>query len=152
MVLVEATVARGSAGPSNPASQRLRMARRAREMASAKGDRLFAGTVESMFSTQTPEPLRAEIRRKMLATPKYVRVAALTSPSSLPPPGANETFDLPAIAIQAASPGTEARFVSMQNLFPSLRLEKWEGSGHFLMMEDPDRFNRSLETFLDALP
>jgi pimeloyl-ACP methyl ester carboxylesterase len=31
----------------------------------------------------------------------------------------------------------------MQKLFPSLEYHEWEGVGHFLMMEEPDRFNRS---------
>ena len=39
--------------------------------------------------------LRAEIRAKMAATPKHVRIAALSSISSLPPPPGDEAFDLP---------------------------------------------------------
>jgi pimeloyl-ACP methyl ester carboxylesterase len=46
-------------------------------------------------------------------------------------------------------PGFEAR---LRATFPNLRkYEAWEGSGHFLMMESADRFNRVLEEFLAGL-
>jgi pimeloyl-ACP methyl ester carboxylesterase len=151
LVLVDADVRPGSAGPIHPDQQRAIMAKRARAMQTAAGDRAFARNVESMFSQKTPEPLREEIRGKMLATPKHVRIGAVTSPSSLPPPRKDEFFDIPAIAIQAVAPGTETRFSIMRGLFPSLRLETWVGNGHFLMMEEPERFNRSLEAFLSGL-
>jgi pimeloyl-ACP methyl ester carboxylesterase len=86
----------------------------------------------------------------MAATPKYVRIAALSSISSLGPPPDDETFDLPAIAIQAAEPGTQARFELMRSIFPRLQLNIWEGAGHFLMLEDPQRFNAEVEQFLAA--
>jgi microsomal epoxide hydrolase len=33
-----------------------------------------------------------------------------------------------------------------------LRLEKFEGDGHALFVDDPERFNRALEEFLQGLP
>ena len=87
----------------------------------------------------------------MLATPEYVRVAAVTSLSEVYPPEPGQKFDSPALAIQAAQKGTEERAAAMRTFLPKLRLEKWVGSGHFLMMEDPARFNRSLEKFLAGL-
>ena len=152
MALVDVDVRRGSAGPVDSSEQRARMARIALHMRGVEGDRAFKQMVESCFTAQTPEAVRDEVRAKMLATPKYVRIASVTSPSSLPPPGKDEAFDLPAIAIQAGSPVAEARYRAMKTLFPRLELEQWNGSGHFLMMEDPERFNRSLETFLAKLP
>jgi pimeloyl-ACP methyl ester carboxylesterase len=45
-----------------------------------------------------------------------------------------------------ARPGYEER---LRTVFPNLRgFQVWDGSGHFLMMESPDRFNRLLEDFL----
>ena len=54
------------------------------------------------------------------------------------------------MAIMAAPrPGFETQ---LRELFPDLRgYETWTGSGHFLMMESPDRFNRALEDFLASL-
>ena len=114
LVLVDAFVSRHMAGPADRAATAAHFAKVARSLQGAAGERNFAERVESCFTTQTPEALRAEIRAKMAATPKHVRIAALTSISSLPPPPDDETFDLPAIAIQAAEPGTQARFELMR--------------------------------------
>ena len=151
LVLVDAFVSRHMAGPANRAAAAAHFAQVARSLKGAAGERNFADRVESCFSKQTPDALRAEIRAKMAATPKYVRIAALSSISSLRPPSDDETFDLPALAIQAAEPGTQARFELMRSIFPRLQLNSWEGAGHFLMLEDPQRFNAEVEQFLAAL-
>ena len=152
LLLVDAFVSRHMAGPADRAATAARFAKTAHSLAGPAGEKNFAQRVESCFTPQTPEALRAEVRAKMAATPKHVRIAALTSISSLHPPPDEETFDLPAIAIQAAEPATDARFELMRTIFPRMQLDKWEGAGHFLMMEDPQRFNREAEQFLAALP
>ena len=151
LVLVDAFVSRHMAGPADRAATAVHFAKIARSLQGAAGERNFAERVESCFTPQTPPALRAEIRAKMAATPKYVRIAALSSISSLRPPPDDETFDLPAIAIQAAEPGTQARFELMRSIFPRLQLNSWEGAGHFLMLEDPQRFNAEIEQFLAVL-
>ena len=56
------------------------------------------------------------------------------------------------MAIVAATPARPAYEARLRTVFPLLRkFEAWEGSGHFLMMESPDRFNRALEDFLAGL-
>lgn len=148
LVLVDAFVSRHMAGPADRAAAAAYFAKIAHGLQGAAGERNFAERVESCFSKQTSSAQRAEIRAKMAATPKYVRIAALSSISSLPPPPDDETFDLPAIAIQAAEPGTQARFELMRSIFPRMQLDSWEGAGHFLMLEDPRRFNAEVEQFL----
>ena len=69
----------------------------------------------------------------------------------MPPPGKHEAFPLPAIAIQASSPATEIHYRAMKTMFPNMDLDVWNGSGHFLMMEEPNRFNQTLEQFLEKL-
>ena len=131
--------------------QRERFARIAKAMQGAAGDKAFERTVDSCFTMMTPEVVKNEVRQKMFATPKYVRIAAITSPSSMPPPGKHEAFPLPAIAIQASSPATEIHYRAMKTMFPNMDLDVWNGSGHFLMMEEPNRFNQTLEQFLEKL-
>jgi pimeloyl-ACP methyl ester carboxylesterase len=151
MVLVDINIRRGSAGPIDAVEQKHRMARIARSMQGLTGDHAFERTIESCFTKLTPEDVKEEVRRKMLATPKHVRIAAITSPSSLPPPGKDETFSLPSVALQASSPLTGAHYRTMKTLFTKLDLDVWNGSGHFLMMENPERFNQSLEGFLEKV-
>jgi pimeloyl-ACP methyl ester carboxylesterase len=123
---------------------------RAHRLSGPSGQKNFLKQVDAMFSDQTPSEMRADIRRKMLATPEHVRVAAVTSPSKLPPADPNESFDIPALAVNARI--GPAGTASLRSIFPNLQVEKWDNYGHFLMMEDPDRFNRSLESFLAAHP
>jgi pimeloyl-ACP methyl ester carboxylesterase len=151
LVLVDATVGAAPNDPRYRAAQEVKYQQRAQNLSGPAGERNFLAQVESMFSAKTLPAMRAQIRAKMLATPEHVRIAAVTSASALDPPSAGEMFAIPAVAIQAAQKGTEERAAAMRTIFPKLRLEKWEHSGHFLMMEDPARFNRSLEKFLLSL-
>lgn len=151
LVLVDATVATNPNDPSFSGEQQDVFQRRAKNLSGAPGEKYFLAQVNSMFSAKTPPLLRNQIRAKMLSTPEYVRVAAVTSPSEIYPPAPGEMFDIPALAIQVAEKGTEKRAEAMRTIFPKLRLEKWIGNGHFLMMEEPARFNLSLEKFLAGL-
>jgi pimeloyl-ACP methyl ester carboxylesterase len=151
LVLVDATVSTVPDKTSYQAAQQVLYQQKAERLSGATGERNFLAAVNSMFSAKTSPSLRDLIRAKMLATPEYVRVAAVTSPSEVYPPPPGDKFDVPALAIQAAQKGTEERAAAMRTIFPKLRLEKWVGSGHFLMMEDPARFNQTLEKFLAGL-
>jgi pimeloyl-ACP methyl ester carboxylesterase len=151
LVLVDATVSTVADPASYQVAQQVRYQQKAQNLSGPTGERNFLAVVNSMFSARTLPALRDQIRAKMLATPEYVRVAAVTSPSEVYPPAAGEMFNIPALAIQAAQKGTEERAAAMRTIFPKLHLEKWVGSGHFLMMEDPARFNASLLKFLAGL-
>ena len=108
--------------------------------------------IEGMFSAKTTPAQREEIRTKMMATPQHVLASAIQDMFAIEAPKDGETYGLPVMAIMRAAqvrPGFEAR---LRTVFPDLRkYESWEGSGHFLMMESPDRFNRALEDFLAGL-
>jgi pimeloyl-ACP methyl ester carboxylesterase len=53
------------------------------------------------------------------------------------------------VAARSAASGNEAK---LRSAFPNLRrYEAWDGAGHFLMLESPDRFDRALTEFLTGL-
>ncbi|MEO8025008.1 MAG: alpha/beta hydrolase [Bryobacteraceae bacterium] len=104
--------------------------------------------VEGMFSAKTTPAMREEIRTKMAAAPQHVLASAMEGMFALEPPKPGETYPVPVMVIEAGRgrPGEEAR---MREIFPNLRsYEAWDGSGHFLMMESPERFNAALAAFL----
>jgi pimeloyl-ACP methyl ester carboxylesterase len=111
-----------------------------------------AAMIESMFSDKTTPAMREEIRTKMLATPQHVMASAFEGMFAIEPPKPGETYALPVMAIMSQAPGGASREAQFRTLFPNLRYEGWQGSGHFLMMESPERFNRALEEFLGSLP
>lgn len=106
--------------------------------------------IEGMYSAKTTPAQREEIRTKMMSTPNHVLTSAMQGMFALEAPKPGETYQLPVMSVVAAPrPGFETR---LRTVFPNLRkYETWEGSGHFLMMESPDRFNRLLEDFLSGL-
>ena len=152
MVLVDGYVSRPTGGAAARLAQAARYQQRTRGLSGPAGQKQFLKQVEAMFSDRTSPELRDRIRASMLATPEHVRVAAVTSPSELAAPDPAESFGIPVLAILAGSPGLPARVALMRAIFPKLRFETWEHYGHFLMLEDPLRFNRTLESFLAAHP
>ena len=150
LVFVDSSVAPSEERPAPRRKARAQAvnAARDRDLRGPNGEQILLHEVEAMFSERTTPELREEIRIKMLATPPHVRAKALTSPSGLGPARVGQTFDIPALAIQAADGGTGRRYGQMLTLFPRMLLDAWERYGHFLMMEDPERFNRVLADFL----
>lgn len=104
--------------------------------------------LESMFSDHTSTTLREDIRSKMMAAPHHVRLSALEGMLALEPPKPGDTYDLPVLAVMAARSARAGYEARLRTIFPRLTYQEWEGFGHFLMMEDPERFNATLSGFL----
>jgi len=108
------------------------------------------GMFPFMFTEQTPAPMRDEIRTKMTAATQYVVASAMEGMMALEPP--KGPFHVPAMAIMVKRPSQANYEEYLRSLFPDLRTyQAWEGAGHFLMMEQPERFNTALTGFLDRL-
>jgi len=107
------------------------------------------GMLRFMFTEQTPAALQEEIRGKMLATPQHVLASAMEGMLALDPP-AGIRFDAPAMAVMVKRASQSGYEGYLRTLFPNLRsYQAWEGAGHFLMMEQPGKFNTALNEFLD---
>ncbi len=107
--------------------------------------------IDSMFVTNTPLFLRAEIKRKMLLTSPYVGVNALqvmgNSDVWLKGP-----VKAPVLAITATRRARyDDRKRQHQEVFANLQYEFWGEAGHFLMMEQPERFNRLVLGFVHSV-
>lgn len=100
-----------------------------------------SANLDSMFVPATPPDLRDEIRERMLMTP--VHVAASASENI----GASDVWmraplTLPTMAVVSGKQKDDDRRALYEEYFPGLRFELWEEAGHFLMMEQPARFNQ----------
>jgi pimeloyl-ACP methyl ester carboxylesterase len=114
----------------------------------AQADRM----VEGMFSAKTTAAMRDEIRSKMGGAPQQVMASAMEGMFGVEGTKPGETFKVPAMSIVAASPSRAHDEEQLRVVFPNFRkFEAWEGSGHFLMMESPDRFNAALEDFVKPI-
>jgi len=105
--------------------------------------------VESMFVPATTPALREQILAMMLGASEGTAVgasAAMFSPALQAQ--ASDTIAAPALSVWAGSnafPNPEAT----KEVVPNWTQEKFAGTGHFLMMEDPAKFNATLRSFLE---
>jgi pimeloyl-ACP methyl ester carboxylesterase len=148
LVLVDAYVPDAPKDDAERTQQKARMEPFVRSFKAPNYRETQRKMIEGMFSAKTTPEQREEILTKMGAAPQHVMASAMEGMLALEAPKAGE-YSLPVMAISQVRPGFEAR---LRATFPNLRkYEAWEGSGHFLMMESADRFNRALEEFLAGL-
>lgn len=108
-----------------------------------------AQMVNGIVAPVKDEQLKAEIRTTMLSAPEHVAVSAMKGMAD-EKIYERDAIKVPVLAVLAKSPfwppDTEA---FLRSLAPNLDFQMWEGVSHFLMMEKPQEFNRSLQAFLD---
>ncbi len=112
----------------------------------------FVGSfIESTFYGRTPEVLREEIMEKMFSADEHAANSSMKE-FIVPENWEERTYDVPALAVYSSHeyvpPDHEAY---LRTVFPNLTYEEWPDTGHFLMMEAPERFNAVLEEFLKDL-
>lgn len=104
--------------------------------------------IDGILMAVKDEKLKAEIKAAMLAAPDYVAVSAMAGMAD-EKIYEKDPIKVPVLAVMAKSPtwapDTESFF---RSLAPDFELQLWDGVSHFLMMEKPEEFNRTLQGFL----
>ena len=118
-------------------------------MTGAAGLELRETMIRGMFTPDTPAPLQDHILKMMLGAPEATAVGAMAAmfDPALPK---NDVIRAPALAVVAGT----AQLPNLQTtreIVPSFEAAQVAGTGHFLMMEKPDEFNRLLAGFLDKI-
>ena len=105
--------------------------------------------IRSMFTPSTPKPVQEQVLKAMLAAPEAVAVGAMNSMFT-PSFWRDEVIQIPVLQIAA---GTSIWMTeeALRKRFPKGQLKRIEGTGHFLMMEQPEAFNRILMEWVGAL-
>jgi pimeloyl-ACP methyl ester carboxylesterase len=134
-------------GEQDDAGQPERVAR-AHAIEGSNGAVAWHQRIERFFVLQTPQPVRNEVYEKMPRTDAFVAANAPTNLNQTKPWSHNPTF-VPTLAIYADEvPGSnESR---LRLAFPNLDYEFWPHVVHFVMLEQPDRFNRRVIVFIEA--
>ena len=103
--------------------------------------------ITSMFAPSTPAEVRQQVLSKMLLAPEAVAVGAM---KSLLEDKVWDTtpLDIPVMLIVSGNSNTTKE--PMRRLFPQLRFERIDGTGHFVMLEKPGALNELLVHFLDT--
>jgi pimeloyl-ACP methyl ester carboxylesterase len=104
--------------------------------------------IDSMFTKQTNPALKDEIRAKMLAAPQHVMASAMDGMGEMA--AVTESYpQVPVIAIMMKRPNGAAYRDFLAYHFQLVDFREFDDAGHFLMMEQGERFNTILREFLE---
>ena len=142
LVLVDGLVAipQGAGGPPPPQPAR---------MIGPEGLKAREAMIRGMFTPSTPQPLQQHILKMMLAAPEATAVGAMLATFD-PSNWKEESLAMPVLGIYADK-STLGGAASVKKVFPNSEYVEIPGTGHFVMMEKPEEFNRLLKGFLDKV-
>ena len=115
----------------------------------AEGRAVREKMIRSMFVPETPARLQQQILTMMLKAPEATAAGAM---AAMFDPGLRvaDVTSVPALAVYAGTAKMPDPAATKKAL-PNLESVQMTGTGHFLMMEKPDEFNRVLTEFLDKI-
>jgi non-heme chloroperoxidase len=116
----------------------------------ADRQRATAEFVRSMFKRPQPTDYLSKITREALETPTPVAVALFVGSMASSTGAALGKIDKPTLIVYASDVANPA-YEQMQKRISGSRLERFENAGHALFVDQPDRFNALLDTFLKGL-
>ena len=89
-----------------------------------------------------------EIRATMMSTPQHVMVGAFDAMMD-EAIWKQDKINAPTLAVMAKQPQWDAEYEKfVRELVPGIDYQMWEGVSHFLMMDEPQKFNVTVLAFL----
>jgi pimeloyl-ACP methyl ester carboxylesterase len=108
-----------------------------------------AGMLAGMGGPSLSPELKERIQTSFLNTPQYVLVSAMEGMADESIWG-QDKITVPVLAIMTKSPFWPADTEQFyRSIAPRLDFQRWDGVGHFLMMEKPKEFDAAVIAFLD---
>jgi pimeloyl-ACP methyl ester carboxylesterase len=107
--------------------------------------------INSTFYGKTPQPFQDEILTKVMAADEHVANSAMEE-LSRPELWKEAAITIPTLAVYAKTaelPSDNETY--LRTLFPSLAYKELDDTGHFIMMEQPEKFNTLLLGFMNNL-
>jgi pimeloyl-ACP methyl ester carboxylesterase len=119
-------------------------------LAGPEGRKAREGMIRGMFTPQTPPELQQRILGMMLAAPEATAIGAMRSIMD-PALRKNDVTPMPALAIWAGTNQQMPKLEDVRTALPKYEQTQVAGTGHFVMMEKPEEFNRLVAGFVDKL-
>lgn len=117
------------------------------QMSGPDGLKAREAMVRGMFSASTTPDMQKHILSMMLAAPESTAVGAMQATFD-PANWKGDVFTEPVLGLYADHSRLGDREY-MKTHFPNMHYQEIAGTGHFLMIEKPEEFNRLLIAFLD---
>ena len=146
LVLVDGVVVLGA--PPRPGAQRSEPPVPDR-MKGPDGRKNRETMIRTMFTPATPAPLQAQILKMMLAAPEATAYGAMVATFD-PAIWKDEVMTMPVLGIYADKSAL-GNPDAVKKVFPNSRYVEVAGTGHFVMMEQPQEFNRLVSEFVDGV-
>jgi pimeloyl-ACP methyl ester carboxylesterase len=116
--------------------------------AGPEGLKVREGMIRGMFTPQTPPDVQKRVLSMMLKAPEATAAGAMMSITD-PSLRKKDVTPMPALAVWAGTNQQMPNLDEARKALPKFEQTKVEGTGHFLMMEKPEEFNRLLTEFVD---
>jgi pimeloyl-ACP methyl ester carboxylesterase len=117
---------------------------------SPEGLQLRETMIKGMFTPKTPKDVQHRVLKMMLAAPPATAAGAMVA--TFDPSGTNsDVMAVPAYGIFAEKSFALSATAFMKTVLPKLEYVEMPGTGHFVMMEQPQEFNRLLMKFVESL-
>jgi pimeloyl-ACP methyl ester carboxylesterase len=121
----------------------------AKQFIGPEGLKIRENIIRGMFSPATTPEMQEHILSMMLGAPGETAAGAMEGildPSNYK----DDVFPQPVLGLYADGAGIIDP-ESVKNRFPKLEYSEISGTGHFLMLEKPEEFNKQLLSFLNKL-
>lgn len=107
-------------------------------------------TVEYLTQGMKDSKVRAEVKTAMVNAPQHTMISAFEG--MLDPniyPTKTDKITVPTLALMATSGNWSSEYEKyLGELAPGIEYQKWDGVSHFLMMDEPQKFNDAVLAFL----
>jgi pimeloyl-ACP methyl ester carboxylesterase len=114
-------------------------------------DGVNGAAIDGLAAGIADEALRHEISTTMATMPDYVGIP-IAETWAMPEVWTTDQIQAPVLAVLASSsPWWPADVEAIyRSIAPRLDFQMWDGVSHFLMMEEPERFNAVLRSFIEG--
>lgn len=107
------------------------------------------GVVSSMVAPMKDKAAQAEVKTAMLSAPQHVVVGAFEGMLDESIWKTQDKITVPSLVIMVKQPSRPPEYEAfVRELVPGVEYQTWEGVSHFLMMDEPQRFNDTVMAFL----
>lgn len=107
--------------------------------------------IDMTFYGKTSPELRAQISSVMISADPHAAISSMEEMHKVEL-WQRHRFDVPAFAVYANIDGyPQDNQTYLKSVFPKLTYHEWDDTGHYLMLEKPERFNSILKQFLEGL-
>jgi pimeloyl-ACP methyl ester carboxylesterase len=104
--------------------------------------------INFMLAPVKDKAMQSEIKTAMLSTPQHVMIGAFDGmlDESI---WKQDKINVPTLAVMAKQPNWTPEYEKfVRELVPGIDYQVWDGVSHFLMMDEPQKFNDTVLAFL----